>query len=62
MALPFCFERLQVGAEDFDGQGAFQARFRLVHRILRRLGVIENDSGKGHQLLVDGFDQRGLVR
>ncbi len=53
-------QRLQVGAENLDGQRAFQARFRLVHRILRRLGVVENDSGKGLELLVDGLDQRGL--
>ena len=53
-------ERIQIGAEYFDGQGAFQARFRLVDRILGRLGVIENDSGKGLELLVDGLNQRGF--
>ncbi len=39
-------QRVQVGAENFDGQGAFQSRFRFVHGVFRRLGVVEDDSGK----------------
>ena len=39
---------------------AFQARFRLVHGVLRRLGVIKNDSRKGLELLVDSLDQRSF--
>ena len=53
-------QRIQIGAEDLDGQGALQARFRLIHRVFRRLGVIEGDAGKCLELLVDGLDQAGL--
>ena len=58
--LALLLQRIQIGAEDLDGQRALQAGFRLVHRIFRRLGVVENDSGKGLELLVDGLDQPGL--
>ena len=58
--LALLLKRVQVGTEDLDRQGAFQAGFRLVHRILRRLRVVENDSGKCLELLVDGLDQPGL--
>ena len=60
MALPFLLQGIQIGAENLDGQGAFQAGFRLVHRVLGRLGVVEVDAGKGLELLVDGLDQPGL--
>src|SRR4029077_7200601 len=53
-------QRIQIGAENLDGQSALQAGFRFVHRILRRLGVVEIDSGEGLELLVDGLDQTGL--
>ena len=49
-------QRLQVGTEDFDGQRAFQAGLRLVHRIFRRLGVIEGDAGECLELAIDGLD------
>ena len=44
--LAFHLQRLQVGAENLDGQCALQTRFGLVDRIFRRLGVIEIDAGK----------------
>ena len=37
-----------------------QSGFRFVHRILGRLGVVEDDAGKGRQLLIHGLDQRRL--
>ena len=53
-------QRIQIGAEDLDGQSALQAGFRLIHRVLRRLGVVEIDSGECLELLVDGLDQPRL--
>ena len=44
--LALLLQRVQVGAEHLDGQRALQARFRLVDRIFRRLGVVESDSGE----------------
>ena len=58
--LALLLQRVQVAAEDFDRQRAFQARFRFIHRILGRLGVVEDDAGKCGKLLVDGLDQRRL--
>jgi hypothetical protein len=58
--LALLLQRVQIGAEDLDGQRAFQAGFRFVHGVLGRLGVVEDDAGKGLELLVDGLDQRRL--
>ena len=44
-------------AIDLHGQRALQAGERLIHRIFGRLRVVEDDAGKGLQLLVDGGDQ-----
>ena len=59
--LALLLQRLQVGAEHLDGERAFQAGLRLVHRVFGRLGVVEDDAGKGRELLVDRVDQSGLV-
>ena len=58
--LALLFQHVQIGAENLDGQRALQTGFGFVHRVLRRLGVVENDSGKLLELLVDGLDQFGL--
>ena len=58
--LALVLQRVQVGPEDLDRQRALQPGLRLVDRVLRRLGVVEDDAGKRLQLLVDGRDQLRL--
>ena len=53
-------ERLQTGPEDLDGERALQPGLRLVHRILGRLREVEDDPGKGVELLLDRVHELGL--
>ena len=50
----------EVGTEDLHREGALQSRFRLVHRILGRLRVVEDDAGERLELPADGVDELGL--
>ena len=59
--LALLLKDIEVGAEHFDRQRAFQAGFRFVHGVFGRLGVVEDDAGKGLELSVDRLDQRRLV-
>ena len=52
---------VQIVAIDLDRQRTLQTGQRLVHRIFRGLGVVEDDSRKGAEFLVDGGDQLFLV-
>ena len=47
IALPFCFEHVEVGAEHLHRERALEARLRLVDRVLGRLRVVEGDAGEG---------------
>ena len=52
---------IEVRPEHFHRQSAFQPGLGFIHGVFGRLGVIEDDAGKGLELLVDGFDQGRLV-
>src|SRR5579872_288658 len=51
------FQHIQIGAEDFDRQRAFQAGFRLVYGVFGRLRVVENYAWESREFLVDGRNQ-----
>ena len=57
----FVLQHVQVGAIDFDRQRTLQPGQRFVHGIFRGLRVVEDDSGKGAEFLVEGCDQLFLV-
>ena len=50
-------ERREIGAENLHGEGALEAGLRFVHRVLGRLGVVEDDAGKCLQLLLNRVDR-----
>ncbi len=54
------FERLQVLAEDLDGESALESGFGFVHGVFGRLRVVENHSRKRGELLLHGLDQLRL--
>ncbi len=58
--LALLLERVEVRAEDLHRQRALQAGLGLIDRILGRLGIVEDDAGKGFELVVDRRDQRRL--
>ena len=45
--LAFLLQHIEVGAEDLHRQRAFQAGLGFIDRVLGRLGVVEDDAGKG---------------
>ncbi len=57
----FVLKYVQVVTIDFDRQRALEAGERFVHRVFGGLRVVEDNSGKGREFLVDGFDQLFLV-
>ena len=54
-------ERIQVSAEDLDGERTLQARLGFVDRVLGRLRVVEDDTRECSEFSVEIFDQFSLV-
>ena len=61
IARPFASSTCEVRTEHLHRQRALEPGLRLVDGVLGRLGVVEDDAGKGRELLVDGVDQLGLA-
>ena len=46
IALPFCSSVLRSEPKTLTASALFRAGLRLVHRVFRRLRVVEDDAGK----------------
>src|SRR5271169_1853643 len=53
----FVLKHVQIFPVYFDRQRTLETSQGLVHGILGGLGIVENDSGKGSEFLVDRFDE-----
>src|SRR5580692_149172 len=53
----FLLENVEIGAEDFHGQRAFEAREGFVHGIFSGLGEIEDHAGVGVELFLKIGDE-----
>src|SRR4029077_13003309 len=50
-------EDLEIGAKDFDGEGALEASERLVHGVFGGLSVIEDDTGVSFEFFLQIGDE-----